>query len=447
MTDVDSRGHAEQPSPTPTEPNITAPRAGLRPGAPPWAPPSPVRLALWCTLLYVPFVGLGYGTDIDITNILRSGESILEGDYHYSRPPGAFPHELLTGVLDRLGGPVLVNLGSVAMALLCLVMLARIVDREHGPRAGRIAVIVVATQPWFWVAATSLGDYLYALGMLLVGVDAARRDARVVAGVAFGLATGFRAATALLVVAWLVAELSGPMLRASERAKGWWRGTIVTGAVAAILGAAWFVPPWLSAGRTARFLDNQLRAGDFWLMVARWGVKNIAFFGLLTIILLLVRLPVLLEPVRRAGDLVLVRFAILAALVTEVLYLRFPWKPVHLLPAAICLAILLAVSSRASNRLVAAVVGAHLLLALVSVSIAEPDVADDATTGSFAPGITRGVVVNDIVCRTQPHFGIDYDGAWPDLDTPTADYAAIGAFACQARSWRAGQGPVVPSDG
>ena len=121
-----------------------------------WTRRSPVQVALFAALLYLPFVGLGYGTDIDITNIRRSGALILDGEYRVSRPPGAFGHELTTGLLDRVGGSVAVALGSVAAAVCALVLLARIVERAYGARSGRIAVVVVATQPWFWVAATSL---------------------------------------------------------------------------------------------------------------------------------------------------------------------------------------------------------------------------------------------------------------------------------------------------
>lgn len=401
--------------------------------------PSPTRLALWAGLLYLPFVGLGYGTDIDITNIRRSGVSILEGDYRYSRPPGAFAHELVTGVLDRLGGAVLVNLGSVAAAVVALVALGRVVERRHGPRAARIAIVVVATQPWFWVAATSLGDYVYALAMVLIGVDAAQRDRRVAAGLAFAVAVGFRSGSALLVGAYLLAEATGRSDADPERVRRPWRDILTTGAVAAVAGAAFFVPPWLSAGRTAQFLQNQLQRGDLDVMVARWGVKNVAFFGLVLLVVLLVRSPVLLGPLRRFPDLVLVRFAVYAAVVTELLFLRFPWKPAHLLPMALSLALLLA-TSRASNRLVAVVVAAQVLLAVISVSIAEPDVADAATTGHFQPGFTKGVVVNDVSCRLEQ----DFDGDWPDLETADADFAAVEVFVCQARSWRAGEGPSEP---
>ena len=410
---------------------------------------APTRLALLAGLLYLPFVGLGYGTDIDITNIRRSGETILEGGYRYSRPPGAFPHEAITGILDRLGGHVLVNVGSVVAAVVTLVTLGHLVQRRHGARAGRIAVVVAATQPWFWIAATSLGDYLYALAFLLLGVDSAQRDRRVLAGVAFGTAVGFRSGTALLVGAYLLAEITGRSVDddagadPAEVRRLHWRQTGTTALVAVLLGAAWFVPSWLSVGRTTRFLENQLRAGDLLVMVGRWGVKNIAFFGVFTLAILLVRAPVVVDALSRFRELVLVRFAVFAAVGTEALYLRFPWKPVHLLPVIICLAVLLSVSRRTTNRFVTAVVVSQVALAFVSVSIAQPDVVDAATSGRLDPSITAGVVVNDVDCRLDPPF----EGTWPDLDTPEADFAAVRIFQCQARSWRSSDVPLRPDEG
>ena len=412
--------------------------------------PAPTRLALLCGLLYLPFVFFGYGTDIDITNVRRAGESLFEGEYRYSRAPGAFAYETVTGLLDRLGGSIAVNLGSVVAAVVTLVALAHIVDRRQGPRSARIAVVVVASQPWFWVAATSLGDYLYAAAFLLLGIDACQRDRRLLAALAFGTGVGFRVGTVLLVAAYLLAEVTGDdALREThptpvER----WRTAIQTGLLTVAVGALWFIPPWLSVGRTTQFLQNQFRVGSIPVQIARWGIKNVAFLGVITIIVLVVRSPVLVDSLRRFRSLVMVRFAVFAAVTTEILYLRFPWKPVHLLPLILSIALLFAASSKASNRLVIAVVGSHLALALFSFTLAAPDVADAANGGELDLGLTWGVVVNELDCRvnTVDDFP-DVEGEWPELDSADADFAAVAVFACQARSWRAGRGPSVLDGG
>ncbi|HEX4902395.1 MAG TPA: hypothetical protein VFV42_06270 [Acidimicrobiales bacterium] len=395
------------------------------------------RVALLSGLLFLPGTALGYGTDVDITNVLRSGESILAGDYRYSRPPGALPYEALVGVLDRVGGALAVNLASAAMAVALLVALAQLVSDAFGDRAARIAVVVVATQPWFWVAATSLGDYVFALGCLLAGVLAARRDRRVLAGVAFATAVAFRSTTALLVAAYLLSELLDRGDREAGRAHR--LDVLRTGAVTAAVGLAWFVPSWLSVGRTGRFLRNEFETTGVIALVGRWGVKNIGFFGVPGLVVLAVLAPVLLAGLRLARRDVLVRFAGVVVVVAELLFLRFPWKPVHLLPVLVAVAIVLAASPRTRLVHVAAVVGAQLLLAVLSITVAEPDVTNAATSGRLHLGVTWGVLVNEVDCRIDPPF----DGGWPDLDTPAADYAAIDVFTCQARSWRPGG---IPDD-
>ncbi|HEU5081900.1 MAG TPA: hypothetical protein VFU14_01060 [Acidimicrobiales bacterium] len=401
-------------------------------------PITPRRLALLAGLLYVPFVGLGYGTDVDITNVLRSGRSLLDGEYRYSRPPGALPYEALVGVLDRVG-PVAINLASAAMAVGLLLALAQLVAEELGDRAARIAVVVVATQPWFWVAATSLGDYVFALGFLLLGVLAARHDRRVLAGFAFATAIAFRSSSALLVAAYVLAELFA-MRERTPGLRTRWRDVITTGVVTAVVGLAWFVPSWLSVGRTTRFLRNEFETTGLLALIGRWGVKNIAFLGVFSIVVLLALTPVLVAGLRRLPHSLLVRFTVLVAIAAELLFLRFPWKPVHLLPVLLCIAVLLAASPRTTNRHVAAVVVSQVLLAFVSITVAEPDIADAATTGRLHLGVEAGVVLNDLDCRIDPPFG---EGGWPDLDTPAADYAAIDVFTCQARSWRPGG---IPED-
>lgn len=431
MTEVEARPHGSPPvledEPEPRWPALTS-----------------HRLALLSGLLYLPFTVLGYGTDVDITNVLRSGESLLDGRYRYSRPPGALPYEALVGVLDRLGGPTAVSLASAVMAVTLLVLLARLLRDELGERRARVGVAVIATQPWFWLAATSLGDYLFALALLLAGALAARHDRRILAGLAFATAIAFRSSTAFLVWAYLLAELVGPRggLRGvvAPAPASRWRDAITTGATTALAGLLWFVPSWLSVGRTGRFLVNEFETTGLVAMVGRWGVKNIAFFGVFSLVVLVALIPVLLAGLRLVRTSVLVRFTVLVALAAELLFLRFPWKPVHLLPVLLCLAVLLAASPRTRPWHVAALVGSQVLLAFVSITVAEPDITNAATTGRLHLGVEWGVVVNDLDCRIDPPYG---EGGWPDLDTPAADYAAIDVFTCQARSWRPGG---IPED-
>src|SRR3546814_9024019 len=114
----------------------------------------------------------------------------------------------------------------------------------------------MAANPLFWMAATSLGDFVWALGLVLGGALAASRDRRLLAGVMFGLALGCRSSSALVVAAWLLAERTG---KSDQRVL--WSATLRTAAVAGVVGLLCFVPPWLQADRTLQFLDSGLEIG------------------------------------------------------------------------------------------------------------------------------------------------------------------------------------------
>ena len=84
-----------------------------------------------CVAVYLPFVLLGYGTDIDVGNVLEAGRRWLDhGDYAVSRVPGAAIHEVSTAFLDDVGGSVLVNVASVLFAGLALWGLQDLLRRE-----------------------------------------------------------------------------------------------------------------------------------------------------------------------------------------------------------------------------------------------------------------------------------------------------------------------------
>ena len=276
-----------------------------------------------CVAVYLPFVLLGYGTDIDVGNVLEAGRRWLDhGDYAVSRVPGAAIHEVSTAFLDDVGGSVLVNVASVLFAGLALWGLQDLLRRE-GSRIAGLAVLVLATNPWFWIAATSLGDFVWALGLLLAGAVAARRDHRVLAGVLFALAMGCRLSTVFLVGAWLVAEQLGDRRRGCRCGARSITGAIALGARRAVLRAV------VAVGRSHARLPRDARASSracgstsadgrsrTWRSSACWpascwcsGCRGCA------------------APGRRGTRRWPSASRSLAFVATEVVYLRFPFKP------------------------------------------------------------------------------------------------------------------------
>ena len=366
----------------------------------------------------LPALFLGYGTDIDIANVLRAGESFFDGDYELSRPPGNLPYEVTAYVLDLGLGSAGVVLGSLITAALALVALAALMRSESIDPTPTIAIVLAS--PWWWLASTSLGDYLMAIALVLAGARARTRDSIWLAGLCFGLAIGVRASTVGLAGAWLLADLWGR--RRTEIGP-----LISTGVVTVVVGALCFLPVWLASDRSFDFVTTETQVTNLTTLIGRWGVKNIAFWGVAAIVVLAWWLVTRARIDLAWADSRLVRFAVLGFLWTEAVYLRFPWKPLHLLPAVVFVAIIL---GRAPRRLQWSLVGALALSAVLTVTVATPDVPHRATTGELDIEVRPGVVVTDLDCR------LDDRGSWPTIGTTAAYDRAVDLFDCQAQLWR-----------
>ncbi|HJR24096.1 MAG TPA: hypothetical protein VJ804_01375 [Acidimicrobiales bacterium] len=391
----------------------------------------PLQWLLLGTLVaYLPLAVLGYGTDVDVANVLRAGRSALDGDYEISRGPGATPHEVATAALDRVGGPFLVNLAAVGFALLAVWCVHRLLSLD-GARWPGWAALVLAANPWFWLASTSLGDFTWSLALGLAGALAARRDRRVLAGVLFGLGIGCRASTVFLALAWLVAERTGAP---SDRRP--WRDVVRTGATTVVVGALCFVPPWLSTDRTLDFLENELEFAGWGTHLGRWAVKNLATLTIPVGIVLVAGWKHLREAVRRWRMSAVVRFAVLTIVAMEVLFFRLPFKPVHLLPVIAGTVLLVGTVRLDRRRWLLALVAAQLVAATVGTTLAAPDRGDDADTGRISLRPADGVIVNDVRCRLADLDRGDYVEGDSDAELAEATARAEANWVCQRDSWR-----------
>lgn len=389
-------------------------------------------LVVACALAYLPFTLLGYGTDIDVADILRAGGDWIDhGEYRFSRPPGAPVHELGTALLHRVGGSVAINLASVAFAAAALWAIHEL-TRSDGSRWPGWVTLLVAANPWFWIAATSLGDYAWALGFALAGALQAHRGRRITAGLLFGLAVGCRSSTGLLVAAWLVAERTGtPAQRPS------WRDSLTTAGVFLGIGLAAYIPPWWAGGRSLAFLRHQVPFAGWTIHLGRWAVKNAAVVGVPAGIVFLAGVRRGFGALARWRASVVVRFAVLGFLAVEVLFLRWPYKPLHLLPVISLVALLVGASPTVSRRWMVALFAAQLVGGVVGSTIGEPDVPHAATSGRVKLQVVDGPLLNDVRCRLDDRR----DGPWPDPTDPeqlrAAQTRAAMLFDCQSRTWKA----------
>jgi len=388
-------------------------------------------IVLGCALAYLPFAFLGYGTDIDVADILRAGGRLLDdGEYDVSRPPGAFVHEIGTALLHRLGGSVAVNLAAVAFAAAGLWAVHELTRRD-GSRWPGWVTLLTATNPWFWIAATSVGDYAWSLGLALSGALQAHRGRRVVAGLLFGLAIGCRGTAGLLAAAWLLAErLGAPSFRPS------WRASLTTAATLLVVGLAAFVPPWLAADRSLDFLRHAIPFAGWTVHLGRWAVKNAAVIGVPAGVVFVVGVRRGFGALARWRASVVVRFAVLGFVAMELLFLRWPYKPLHLLPVVALVALLVGASPAVSQRWMVALVAAQLVGGVVGSTIGEPDVPHAATSGRVSLHVVAGPLLNDVQCRLDDRE----DGPWPDPTDPArlraAQTRAAVLFDCQSETWK-----------
>ncbi|MEO6627682.1 MAG: hypothetical protein ABIP03_03860, partial [Aquihabitans sp.] len=326
-------------------------------------------------LVALPLVISGPGNDLDVGNVFRSGRAIARhGSYLPSRAPGSPVHEFVVGLLDLIGGPLLTNLASLLVAALLLVGLDRLLRHEGIRSGGRWAVVLVAVNPWFVIAATSTADYLFALAFIVAAALALRADRSLLAGALAALAMGCRIGSASLIAALMIAELtshpeSGESGR--ERRPQWRRSALA--AIVAVAGTlVLFVPSFVQAKGVA-FAKNDFSTSSLLVQFGRAGVKDLTLLGTLGSLVALVAIPALIVALRTWRTSWLVRFSFFGLVFSQVLFLRFPWKMPHLLPSLLCVAVLLAVALDRKPQLLVVLVGLQLLFAVVRVDVVQPD--------------------------------------------------------------------------
>jgi hypothetical protein len=385
------------PAPTPAvgAPTDRPPRIGL----------SDRALVAITAALTLPMLWLGYGTDIDIEDVLLAGERIRHGDYAPSRNPGVPVVETIAGLLDPIGGHVAINLATAAALAAAVVGIARLVRAWGHPNGDLIALAFLAS-PLSLVAGSSTGDFVWAVAFFVWGALLHLRGHSLAAGVLFGLAIGSRSTTLLIVAAFLVAD-------------GWDRSNrrrcLATAAVTAPIGIAMYIPSWLAFDRTMAFLTATEGWRGFANNLGRLVVKNYTAAGLALIVAVAVAVPALVRSLRRWRVDPLVRFGVLAFVVTEALFFQVPWKLAHLVPTLMALLLWIAASDRNRRRYLWWLIAAIAINGVVTLRPLTSDNPDDSESGSFDPAISAGLVVNDVRCRIEfmdepPRLE---SGAWP----------------------------------
>ncbi len=385
--------------------------------------------ALLTAVVALPMVMAGPGNDLDVANVFRSGRSIARHlSYEPSRAPGSPVHETIVGILDLIGGPLLTNLASVAAAIAVVVLLDRLLLKEGLGRGSRWAVAALAVNPWFLIAATSTTDYLFALAFVLGSALALRSDRAVLAGLLAALAMGSRVGSITLIAALLLAEVTGQRPPAGDDGQAEPRPAgraLIVAAVGAVTTALLFVPSVVAAGGLA-FARNDFSTSSPLVQLGRAAAKDLALLGTVGTVVVLLALPAVVSALSRWRASWLVRFGTVGLVLSQVLFVRFPWKVPHLLPTLLCGLILLAVALADRPRLLIVLAAIQLASGIVRFDLIRPDNPNEATGAKVGLNVGWGPLVTDLRCRQDhpdAYLGrqkVEVEAAW-DCASPFGD--------------------------
>jgi len=356
--------------------------------------------------LYAPLLFFGYGSDNDTYLVLDSGRGLLrDHTYTPSRNPGYFLYELTTGVLSQVGGSVLCNAATLAMAVVSLLCFLKICRRLEVPRPHLLGLLLVI-HPALWVNGTCTMEYVWALALLLAGTLLVIKRSYGVAAVLLGLAIAIRSTS--FIAAGLVLGYA-LLARRPDRGR-----VVLAGFIAVVIGGLFYLPPFRQAGFSLAFLKPMTGGSELWtlkLRLARFVYKNLYFWGLLGSlalpVLLLLGWRRLLDPGRRR--VVLACAGVVAAY--EALFLKYPIEIAYLLPTLPAVLILLGIGL-AHRPVVIGAFGVLLLsYAALNLNIARPDQHDRATGGAVGLWVEPGYVLQDARKR-QALRGCDSYDCW-----------------------------------
>ena len=151
----------------------------------------------------VPWLDLGYGTDPDAWRVALSAHHLWSAnEYFPSRLPGSPLHEFVTAAVIKQGW-VWTNLSTLLISLAGVYLFARVARELELPHRG-VLTLAFAFAPFLWINSVMTIDYMWALTFLLAAYLALLRREPTLAGVALGIAAGFRLTSLAMLLPFLL---------------------------------------------------------------------------------------------------------------------------------------------------------------------------------------------------------------------------------------------------
>lgn len=191
----------------------------------------PGFLALGVLLVRLPFLTPGFGLQPDGWRVGLAARAMRATGHYVASRYGANPlHELLALVLLD-GLPVLLNLASTLGAVAIAEAVRRLV--AHEGRVVRIlAGLAAVGLPVVWIESVAAKDYLISTALLVGAVGFGTKEKFIAAGIAMGIAVGFRLPLIALAPALALAR-PAPLGLRFHRHQAWgFVAFLITAAVA-----------------------------------------------------------------------------------------------------------------------------------------------------------------------------------------------------------------------
>ena len=348
--------------------------------------------------LYLPFIFWGYGPDSDTYEVLRTGNTFISNfDYIPSRSPGYFVFEVFTFFANRIGGSVATNLMVVLMSLVCLYGFYLLCKTLSIPNP-KYLVLMVALNPYYWVASTTTMDYVFALGLFFMGVLLLLKKKAPYAGIAFSLAVGSRLTTILLIIFILVLLFILRLLTFKEVA--------ISFAITVVFSAIFYVPPLdFVKYRWWKIFRPDMGGTEYWslyLRVGRFLYKNLTLFSI-PVWLFFAGMGVYLLKSRVKVENVFIKIIIVdfvIFLAYEVMFFLVPLEPSYLLVVLPFVFITVGIFLQSRKALLTL-----LILIFVSnfvvINFAHPNLTNHATSAQYGLWLDPGYLIGETAIRMK----------------------------------------------
>lgn len=342
-------------------------------------------LASLYVLACLPILWLGYGADHDAWLVARCALDLASGKgYAPSRMPGYPLYEFLQAALIPWGGPLASNLASLLATAGCAALFWRILALRGEP-ARLSALAFFGLHPSILKNALTTMDYNFALLFVLAAYLAFLKRGHLAAGLALGLACGFRLTSAffLLPLVWMLA---------GER-RGW-RAFFALCLPAAAAGAAAFLPLLLKYGLGFLFFRMEDHVG-FGRRALSGGYNALSYCGPLATPAILAALAWALKRRLQALSQALADAPFVTMAVYGALFLVLPHETDYLVVITPFLALFLwrAVGTRWRR----AIVALTILHGIATVDL----VGGESAQRFFQPRLVLGVLPTDAYLRLR----------------------------------------------